>query len=101
MSLSDVACVCLVSEPSQSLASHRRARGAYWKINGVNAKQVTGRCGKEGFLLIKQEKAFDVALGTCSLMGETIVVLRQSEARVYLLGLFQLITNKGMHALHS
>lgn len=64
--------VCLVSEPSQSLASHRRVRGAYCKINGVNSKQVTGRCGKEGFLLIKQEKAFDVALGTCSLMGEPL-----------------------------
>lgn len=33
--------------------------------------------------------------------GETIVVLRQSEARVYLWGLFQLITSKDMHALHS
>lgn len=32
--------------------------------------------------------------------GETIVVLRQSEAWVYLISLFQLITNKGMHALH-
>lgn len=65
-------CVCLVSEPSQSLASHRRVRGAYWKINGVNAKQVTGRCGKEGFVLIKQERAFDVAPGTCSLMGKPL-----------------------------
>lgn len=33
--------------------------------------------------------------------GGTIVVLRQSEVRVYLQGLFQLITNKGVHALHS
>lgn len=67
-------CVCLVPEPSHSPASHRRVRGAYWKINGVSAKQVTGRCGKgrEGFLLIKQDKAFDVALGTCSLMGEPL-----------------------------
>lgn len=65
-------CVCLASEPSHSPASHRRVRGAYWKINGVSAKQVTGRCGKEGFLLIKQDKAFDVALGTCSLMGEPL-----------------------------
>lgn len=32
--------------------------------------------------------------------GETIVVLRQSGAWVYLVSLFQLITNKGMHALH-
>lgn len=64
--------MCLVSEPLLSLASHRRVRGAYWKINGVNAKQVTGRCGKEGFLLIKQGKAFDVAPGTCSLMGEPL-----------------------------
>lgn len=33
--------------------------------------------------------------------GVTIVVLRQRQAWVYLLGLFQLIVNKGMHALHS
>lgn len=32
--------------------------------------------------------------------GGTIVVLRRSEAWVYLLGLFLLITNKDMHALH-
>lgn len=66
------ACDCLVPEPSQSPASHRRVRGAYWKINGMSAKQVTGRCGKEGSLLIKQDKAFDVALGTCSLMAEPL-----------------------------
>ena len=52
--LGNAACLRLVPKPSQSLASHRRVRGAYWKINGVNAKQVTGRCGKEGLLLIKQ-----------------------------------------------
>lgn len=33
--------------------------------------------------------------------GGTIVVLRQSEARVYLLALYQLITNKGILAMHS
>lgn len=46
---------------------------------------------REGFLCCTRDMLID---------GETIVVLRQSSAWVYLVSLFQLITNKGMHALH-